>query len=138
MSKLAPTPEERERALKTLWREGKGAWECKILDKDGIKDMLDKPSRVSRPLLGWIREVSALPPGKGVSCFTCDDVVFNRLSGPYGILMLSPFAAKKPTMMMISGICYDCAMHDDLKGRVLAQIRKYALPGAEFSSRAQH
>jgi hypothetical protein len=138
MSKLAPTPEERERALKTLWKEGEGAWECKILDKEGIADVLDKPSRIRRPLMGWIREVSALPADKGALCFTCDDVTFNRSAGPYGILMLMPFAAKRPTMMMISGICYDCAMHDDLQGRVLAQIRKYALPGAEFSSQARH
>jgi hypothetical protein len=137
MSKLFPTAEECERAIKTLWKEGRGAWECKILDKDGIKDVLDKPSRIRRPLMGWIRDVSALPPDKGALCFTCD-AVFNRLSGPYGILMLQPFAANKPTMMMISGICYDCAMHDDLKGRVLAQIRRYALPGAEFSSQARH
>jgi hypothetical protein len=137
MSKLFPTPEERERALRTLWKEGEGAWECKILDRDGIKDMLDTPSPVSRPLMGWIREVSHLPADKGALCFTCD-AVFNCSAGPYGILMLQPFAAKRPTMMLISGICYDCAMHDNMRERVLAQIRKCALPGAEFSSQARH
>jgi hypothetical protein len=131
------TAKERNEALNILLKEGKGAWECIVLNRYSIIDIFeDKSSPMRNHVMDWLRKVKSLRPGNGAICFTCN-FEFNSQIPPYGVMILRPFAVERPTVMIFSGFCRDCMMHDDMKARVIAELSRQNLRGVEVDPQAK-
>jgi len=131
------TAEERNEALQIMLKEGKGAWECEVLNRYGMIDIIDdRLSPMRNQLMDWLRKIKNLKPGNGAICFTCN-FEFNGQSPPYGVVILKPFAVERPKVMIFSGFCHDCMTRDDMKARVVAELSRHELRGAEVDLQAK-